>query len=104
MNLKTFTTIIEGIEKHNERKNNAYKLGIDLIAFDEDYYREVVRPLMAEVFTEEGIGWINWYLYERPSITGGKNLEAFDKDGKPICFDIPSLFSVLQELYLNKDE
>ena len=97
MNLETFTTLIEGLERHNERKDNAYKLGIDILSFDEDYYREVVRPLMAEVFTEEGIDWINWYLYERPSLSGGKDLEAFDKEGKPICYDIPSLYDTIKK-------
>ena len=51
---------------------------------------------MSEVFKEEGMDWINWYLYERVS-HAGKNLEAFDKDGKPICFDIPSLYDTIKE-------
>jgi hypothetical protein len=97
MNLKTFTRFIEGLEKYQDKRDKAYKLGIDILDFDQDYYREVIRPLMSEVFTEEGMDWINWYLYDRPSLSGGKDLEAFDKDSKPICFDIPSLYDTIKE-------
>ena len=97
MNLKTFTTLIEGLKRYHEKKDNAYKLGIDVLSFDDDYYREVVRPLMAEIFTEEGMDWINWYLYERGSIISEEPLKAFDKEGNEICFDIPSLYDLIKE-------
>ena len=96
MNLKTFTRFIEGLEKYQDKRDKAYGLGIDILSFDEDYYREVVRPLMSEVFKEEGMDWINWYLYDRPSVTG-KFLEAFDKHGNKICYDVPSLHDTIKE-------
>lgn len=95
MNLKTFKTLIQGLEANQEKKGKAYKLGIDILDFDEDFYRESIRPLMVEVFKEEGLDWINWYLYERVSHEG-KALEAFDDKGKPICFDIPSLYATIK--------
>jgi len=103
MNLKTFTTLIKGIENNQEQKDKAYKLGIDILSFDDNYYKEVVKPLMVEVFSEEGLDWIDWYLYERVSFSG-KNLEAFDKEGKPICFDIPSLYATVKEYSKFKKE
>lgn len=96
MNLKTFTRFIEGLEKRREQNADAYKLGIDILSYDDDYYGNVINPLMIEVFTEQGLDWIDWYLYERVSHTG-KNLEAFDEKGKPICFDIPSLYSTIKK-------
>jgi hypothetical protein len=96
MTLETFKILIEGIQNQSNKTHELYKHGVDLLSFNEDYYREVVRPLMSEVFKEEGMDWINWYLYDRVSHTG-KNLEAFDKDGNRICFDIPSLYDTIKE-------
>ena len=100
MNLKTFTRFIEGLEKYQDKRDKAYGLGIDILDFDQDYYREVVRPLMSEVFKEEGMDWINWYLYDRVSHTG-KDLEAFDKKGNRICHNIPSLYDTIKEYLSN---
>lgn len=96
MTLKTFTTLIEGLQSYRDKKDKLYTLGIDILSFDEDYYREVTRPLMVEAFTEEGMQWIYWYLYERESISG-EPLKAFDKEGNEICFDIPSLYDTIKE-------
>jgi hypothetical protein len=96
MNLNTFTTLIEGLEKRQEQKSRAYDLGIDMLNYDDDYNIDVERPLLLELFSKEGLDWIDWYLYERISCCG-ETLEAFDKDGEPICFDIPSLYDTIKE-------
>lgn len=96
MNIKTFTRFIEGLEKYQNKRDKAYKLGIDILDFDQDYYREVIRPLMSEVFKEEGMDWINWYLYERVSFDG-TFLEAFDALGNPICYNVASLYDTIKE-------
>lgn len=96
MNLKTFTTLIKGFEERHKQNDTAYKLGIDILNYDNDYYKDVTYPLLIEVFTEEGLDWITWYLYERVSHTG-KDLEAFDKEGNKICHNIPSLYDTIKE-------
>lgn len=90
MNLETFTTLIEGIQSQGKKVHNIYKQGIDLIAFHEYYYRDVVRPLMLEAFGKEGVDWINWYIYEKD---GREDFKAFDKDGNEICHNIESLYN-----------
>jgi len=92
MTLKTFTTLIEGIQSHNKKVHDIYKLGIDLLPFNEDYYREVVRPLMVESFGEKGVDWINWYIYDRG---GSGNRQAWDEDGNEICNNIESLYNTI---------
>ena len=37
MNLKNFTRFIEGLEKYQDKRDKAYKLGIDILDFDQDY-------------------------------------------------------------------
>jgi hypothetical protein len=90
MNLKTFTTLIEGIQSQSNKTHKLYKYGVDLLSFNEDYYRDVVNPLMIEAFGKEGVNWIDWYVYERD---GKENMKAWDKDGNEICHNIESLYN-----------
>ena len=69
-----------------------------------------VRRLSAEAggsseaggLREVGRDWIDWYLYERDSLSGEIN-QAWDKDGTPICYDIPSLWKEVEELRVSED-
>jgi hypothetical protein len=94
MDLKTFTTLIEGIQSQDKKVRNIYKQGIDLISFHEYYYRDVIDPLMFEVFGKEGKDWVDWYIYEKD---GREDFKAFDKDGNEICHNIESLYNEITE-------
>jgi hypothetical protein len=54
MTLETFKILIEGIQNQSKKTHELYKHGVDLLSFNEDYYREVVHPLMVEAFGKEG--------------------------------------------------
>jgi hypothetical protein len=90
MDLKTFTTLIEGIQAQSNKTHELYKYGVDLLSFNEDYYREVVHPLMLEVFGKEGKDWIDWYIYEKD---GREDMKAWDTEGNEICHNIKSLYN-----------
>lgn len=90
MDYKKFKNIIEGLEKVGERSHSIYKLGVNLMDYEE-LYHDIVTSLLNSVFDKEGKDWIDWYLYERVGFTNKVNL-ATDKDGKEICYDIPSLW------------
>lgn len=92
MTLKTFTQIIKGIRKHDSKISVIYKNGIDLCNFKDEYYSNVVAPLFVETFGEDGLNWINWFIYER---IDGK-VSAWDENGKPICQSIKSLYDFLK--------
>jgi hypothetical protein len=94
MTLKTFTTLIEGIQSQSKKTHELYKHGVDLLSFNDDYYREVVRPLIVETFGEEGIDWINWYIYEK---NGREDMKAWDKEGNEICHNIESLYNEITQ-------
>lgn len=95
MEYEQFKEVIEKIEKVRERSSALYKLNVDLLDFEDDYFK-IINILMNSVFDEEGQGWIDWYLYERIGFNDKVNL-ATDENGKEICYDIPSLWEVVKE-------
>ena len=90
MNYEKFKNIIESLEKVRERSHSMYKLGVNLIDYD-DMYHNIINNLLNSVFDKEGNDWIDWYLYERIGFNNKVNL-ATDKDGNEICYDISSLW------------
>ena len=95
MTYEQFKDLIETIEKVGERSSAIYDLGLDLINFEDEYYK-IINILMDSVFDQEGHDWIDWYLYERIGFNGKTNI-ATDKDGNEICYDIPSLWETVKE-------
>jgi hypothetical protein len=94
MKLEIFKTLIEGIQNQSKKTHELYKHGVDLLSFNEDYYREVVNPLMLETFGKEGTEWINWYIYEKD---GREDMKAWDKEGNEICHNIESLYNCIKK-------
>ena len=90
MDYKNFKNIIENLEKTRERSHSVYISGIDLMNYEE-LYHNTITILLDSIFNKEAKDWIDWYLYERVGFTNKVNL-ATDKDGKEICYDIPSLW------------
>ena len=99
MDYEKFKNIIEGLEKVGERSHSIYKLGVNLMDYEE-LYHNIITSLLNSVFDKEGKDWIDWYLYERVGFTNKVNL-ATDKDGKEICYDIPSLWEEVKNNLLN---
>jgi hypothetical protein len=95
MEYEQFKELIDAIEKVRERSSALYKLDIDLLDFEDTYFK-IIDILMKSAFDEEGHGWIDWYLYERIGFNNKVNL-ATDENGKEICYDIPSLWEVVKE-------
>jgi hypothetical protein len=79
-----------------------YKLEIDLVNFSDDY-TSVINILLEVYYGKEGTDWIYWYLWERDK--DGSLDQATTNDGKPICYDIKSLWEEVEQCRLdNKDE
>jgi|688.fasta_scaffold1513447_1 hypothetical protein len=95
MEYEKFKLIIELLEQVRERSHSIYKLGIDLMDYDEPNHK-IISTLMESVFKEEGKEWIDWYLYERPGFNGKTNL-ATDENGNEICHNIESLWDTVKQ-------
>jgi hypothetical protein len=94
MTLKTFTTLIEGIRSQISKTQDLYMHGVDLLSFNDNFYKNVVYPLMLEAFGKEGVDWIDWYIYEKD---GREDMKAYDKEGNEICHNIESLYNTITE-------
>lgn len=101
MKFEVFERIVTQIQNQQERSFAANKLGIDLITYEEEY-SEVIHLLLSAYYGEVGRDWIDWYLYERDSLSGEIN-QAWDQDNNPICYDIPSLWKEVEELRVSED-
>lgn len=95
ISLEAFTRIVEGMKENHQRHLQASRLGIDLSALQSDYDMHVVTPLLDACFGREAVEWIEWYIYEKCLPATGKPCQAWDKNGKEICRDIPELFSLV---------
>jgi hypothetical protein len=98
MNKQSFEKIILNLQAARLRSQELYKLGIDLMPYDENY-EHVIDELFKAAFNPDQLEWIDWYLYERES-PNGKILKAHKKVGRKkvqICHTIDSLWETVQE-------
>jgi hypothetical protein len=98
MDFKSFEKIILNLQVAHKKSRELYKLGIDLMQYDENY-EFVIDELFKAAFNEDQRGWIDWYLYEREGLSGKIN-KAYKTAGKKkveICHTIDSLWETIQE-------
>lgn len=95
MKYKKFKEIVDYQISHNNKMDEIYKCKIDLLDVMNDIQR-AVEVLWDEVLTEDGAGWLNWYLYEKDGISGKprEDLTA-DDNGVEICKDVKGLHEYL---------
>lgn len=101
MTKQQFEEVILKLQLTQLRSQELYKLGVDLMEIEEPYHK-VIDILFSSCFNEEQMGWIDWYLYERPSLTGkGKPNKAWKKVGRKkveICHTIDSLWEEINAI------
>ena len=102
MKLEVFTEILNRLRKQSDKQDVLYELDIDLINYSDDY-TSIINILLEVYYGKDGTDWIYWYLYERDPV--GTIDQATTNDGKPICYDIKSLWEEVEQCRLdNKDE
>jgi len=102
MKLEVFTEILNRLRKQSDKQDVLYELDIDLINYSDDY-TSIINILLEVYYGKEGTDWIYWYLYERDPV--GTIDQATTNDGKPICYDVKSLWEEVEQCRLdNKDE
>jgi hypothetical protein len=100
MNLEVFTLIVEKLRTQLDKSHGLYTLGIDLMDYEEGW-NETISLLLKAYYGASGSDWIEWYLYERK--VDATEPQAWDKDGTPICYDIPSLWKCVEDLRVSSD-
>ena len=106
MTLETFSNLIHRLQDKLKQDSLIYQLGIDVSDYNEGLYKDVLTPLIIEAFGNEGLDWIEWYVYEKTNEIGvagnedneDNKLKAFDENNQEICQDIPSLYLTITAL------
>jgi hypothetical protein len=98
MTKQSFEKIILNLQTAHNRSREMYKLGVDLMHYEENY-EKVVDELFRAAFNPDQLEWVDWFLYEREGFDGKIN-KAWKKVGRKkveICYDIDSLWETIQE-------
>jgi len=98
MKLEVFTEILNKLRKQSDKEHALYVLDIDTINFS-DNYSSVINILLEVYYGKDGADWIGWYLWERDPL--GTIDQATTNDGKPICYDIQSLWEEVEQCRLD---
>jgi len=98
MKLEVFTEILNKLRKQSDKEHALYVLDIDTINFS-DNYTSVINILLEVYYGKDGADWISWYLWERDPL--GKIDQASTNDGKPICYDVKSLWEEVEQCRLD---
>lgn len=94
MEFSSFEKFILLLKEEVSKIHKIYEGGIDLINFV-DQYHEMIRILITEIYGESGYDWFTWFCYENDF--GTKELEAWDENKNPICYDVKSLWEYLEK-------
>lgn len=85
-----FVAMINTIEKYDAEIDRWNDFGIALYELPIcELTWELINMYLEEVFNEDGVDWINWYIYERKSIFTGEVLPCFDEEGKEFYINTP---------------
>ena len=94
MTFETFKEIIRLIRVHEAKCSKIYKLDIDLFNFMDNLSLAISLFWKAH-YSEEGAGWIEWFLYERNP--KGEKKQAWDEKGNAICYDLKSTWEYVDK-------
>lgn len=92
MTLETFKQVIHLLKTASERRQQLYKLGVDLDLHEQATLEEL---LLKELFGEASELFF-WAIYENDFCTGNKG--AWEADGTPIPTDIESTYTQIKEI------
>lgn len=81
-----FTKVIEDTLKLNKEYDRWDDFGIDLWELPiGDIVDDLAESIWDITFDEDGVDWINWWIYERPALFEGDEVnKAYNEDGSEI--------------------
>lgn len=85
-----FIAMVNAIERYDAEVERWADFGIELYELPIcELTWELINMYLEEMFNEDGVDWINWYIYERKSIITGEVLPCFDEEGKEFYVNTP---------------
>ena len=98
-----FLKFIDAAEKYDSEIERWSDFGINI--FEQaiiDYGWELYNLFLETNFTEEGIDWVNWYMFERVSIVTGELLSCYDENGSEFyVYNSEQLWDLVKEYTFN---
>jgi hypothetical protein len=97
-----FIKLIEKVEKYQKEIDNLTNINFPI--FDMSIYeisQDIIDLTFKSHFNEDGVDWINWYLFERVSISG-KIYPYYDENDNPVYVNTPEdLWNLVKDYQLN---
>lgn len=98
MTKEGFIKLIENALNYSKELDRWSDFGIDLFELPISElgwnFLDVVLP---ELFSDEGVDWINWWLFEKPGFRGDPN-QTYDENGNVIPTDtIDDLWNIVKD-------
>ena len=85
-----FVAMVNAIERYDAEVERWADFGIELYELPIcELTWELINMYLEEMFNEDGIDWINWYIYERKSIITGEVHPCWDEEGKEFYVNTP---------------
>lgn len=98
MTRKEFEELIKTYKQFDKVSNALSKVGLDVFEGDNpiaDSFYKVSELVITSHYTEEGVEWIFWWIYEN---NFGKNeLPAYDEDENLICQTEDELYNYIKQ-------
>lgn len=98
MTKEGFIKLIENAQNYNKELDRWSDFGIDLFELPiSELGWNFLNVVLPELFSDEGVDWINWWLFEKPGFGGDPN-QAYDEDGNVIPTDtIDDLWNIVKD-------
>ena len=95
-----FTKVIEDTLKLNKEYDRWYNFGINLWELPiGDTIANLAESIWDITFDEDGVDWINWWIYERPALFEGDEVnKAYNEDGSEIPTEtVDDLWNIVEK-------
>lgn len=92
-----FIEVVNSLEAINSRCFKLSEMGIDIADSDIVSNAEcIAMAIFKENYTDEGIDWIMWWVYEK---AGDPDIKAYDEEGKEIISTLDELYEYVESSY-----
>lgn len=98
MTKEGFIKLIENAQNYSKELDRWYDFGIELYELPiSELGWGFLNITLPELFSDEGVDWINWWLFEKPGFRGEPN-QAYNEDGSVIPTDtVDDLWELVKE-------
>lgn len=85
MTKEGFVKLIENAQNYSKELDRWSDFGIDLFELPiSELGWGFLNTVLPELFSDKGVDWINWYLFERISVITHKVLPCYDEEGNKV--------------------